>query len=169
MMLQKSPLGFLGAFALKVLGKNPDVMSDAVVPTADIYDQYLLTQELTRQGATVTLLAAATSIAGNLTVPAGKMWRVLAVGAAMTINAADAALLFDVAVAVLPPGAPAPAQFVSFRPAGTTVGRSNGLYLARPLVLPSGWSLNYTVTTSAAAPANNVPTSVNALVHEIDQ
>lgn len=168
--LQKAPQGWLGALALKVLGGNPNQVSDAVVPIVDIYDQYLAQEELQVRNVVFTLLAATTSNTGFLTVPTGKCWRVIAAGIGTAINAADAALLFDANLQVVPPGAVAgfTAVYAAAALLGTTTGRSMGVYLGPRLFLPSGWGLACGLTTRAAAPANNVSVSFNALVQQFD-
>jgi len=166
--LDKAPLGVLSAFALKVLGRNPPEFADQLVGVVDLYDQYLLNQELQRVQTNMILVAATTSIAASLPVPAGRVWRVLAVGTSGNNNVADGALLYDLLVQVVPPTAAASVALGSFEINGSSTVKGGGFYLGRPLVIPAGWALSFFFTTRAAAPANNVNMTAQALVHEFD-
>lgn len=168
MNLQKAPLGVLSAFALKVIGRNPTEFGDTLVPTIDVYDQYLVNQELTRVQTAAILLAATTSIGVLMPVPAGRIWRVLAVGTTGNNNVADGALLFDMLVQVTTPIGGAAVPIVNDRLGGSSTSKFGAFYLGRPLVLPAGWGLSFLLTTTAAAPANNVNQTVQALVHEFE-
>ena len=141
--LQKGPLGLLGAFALKVLGRNPIGFGDTVVPVADVYDQYLATSELQVKivnGAT----ALATFNSQSSTVPQGRVWRVAAVNCLAAMNAADIALVSLVGVAVLSPNSAPFSCQLCVQPSGPGPGllqRAASAICRPPLFLPSGWSL----------------------------
>lgn len=168
--LQKSPLGVLGAFALKVLGRNPDKFGDTVLPTADVYDQYLLQTELQMQIVSAGITVAAFSNASVLLVPPGKIWRVLSVGTqGATITGADLALVWAVIISAINPAGTQAVVTTGVLVGSAPIGavRGHGLYLPRPLVLPGGWGLRFQFSTSAAVANANSIQNV-ALYQEID-
>lgn len=155
MQLQKGPIGLLGAFALKVLGRNPPQFGDSVTPTVEVMDQYLASGELDVQ-TTGNFDVAGTSNNAQLVVPTGKVWRVLCAGITVTTNAADIVDGYKVGIAVLPPAGsgsvvPLAYQYTPPAPAGATLnGMRFGYYFPRPLFLPSGWGILYQCDTDRA-------------------
>lgn len=173
MQLQKAAQGLLGWFNLKTTGRNPPTFGDTVTPVVDIGDSYLVQGELDISQATAIATGATTSGNSTLTVPNGKFWRVLAVALQVTPNGADIGIAQDVSVRVLPPaGAGTPCVIASavFPVAAAGAGLNShlwGLYLPRPLLLPSGWALLYQINLDRAA-SINVAGSCFALRQQID-
>jgi len=166
--LQKAPLGLLGAFALKVLGRNPPQFSDVVVPTADVYDQYLATQELQQ----LTVAGNANLAASNtrtFTVPNGKVWRLIGAGAQIGLNVADVALKSIITVNIQSPNGGLPDGLIGsgVTDTGGAAFRAFGLALRPPIFLPSGWIVGLGLNTSAALTVA-VPMQGTVLVQEID-
>lgn len=149
MRLTAAPLGLLGAFALKVLGKNPDGFGDTVSPVVDVYDQYLQTTENRTIGA---IGIGARTVSMTHTLPDRFCWRVLAIGVNFTLDAADIALTATVITSVT---SPAVAGTI-IEPCGTMVvngatgtNRALGHLLPRPLLLLPGNSIITRVYLSA--------------------
>lgn len=168
MQLQKGPLGILGAFALKVLGRNPSQFGDSVTPIVDVYDQYLATSELISNVVGGNLNLAATNTR-TFTVPAGKAWRLMGCGIDMGFNGADIALKSIITVEVSSPnsGLPGTVLYSSGTDVGGAVARTGGVAFRPPIFLPSGWSINLKFSCSAA-PTVAVPLFSTALYQEID-
>jgi hypothetical protein len=166
MDLQKGPLGILGWFALKVTGRNPPSFGDAVVPMVEVGDQYLATSELQVKNAVL-----ATSLAAfnqqTISVPAGKVWRLIAASFNGALNAADAALISQMAIAVIAPGGASNCSLVTGPAYASTSIRQVAVLCRPPVFLPSGWSLNFNMFTSAAITVtSNI--QCNAFVQEFD-
>jgi hypothetical protein len=147
--LHKAPLGLLGAFALKVLGRNPDKFGEAVLPVVDVYDQYLDTTEARVVG---TMAIGTRTISGAHVLPSRYAYRVLAIGVSFSLDAADVALT---ATTITSMTSPAVAGTVT-EPQGTMVVngatglfRSLGLWLPRPFFLMPGWQIIQRVYLSA--------------------
>jgi hypothetical protein len=151
MQLQKGPLGLLGAFALKVLGQNPPNFGDTVIPIADVYDQYLATSELQIQRAAMAT-ALATFTSTSFTVPAGKVWRLIAASMAGANNAADAALVSTDLIGLLSPNSTVFSVNIAqgALQTGAAVIRGVAVTLRPPIFLPSGWSISFGRSQSAA-------------------
>lgn len=168
--LQKAPSGILGAFLLKVLGKNPNQFGDVVTPTVEVFDHYLLQQELKNDNGvgagTITLTAGAQVVRGFATVPNGKVWRVLASGVFCTVAAADVALGFNVGLYVRMPGG-AVTPFFTGQTNGAATSRTAGFYFPRPLTLPAGWAIAVDVFAPTAA-SQNMATTLQLTYHEFD-
>jgi hypothetical protein len=164
--LQKGPLALLGAFALKVGGRNPPAFGDTITPTIDVYDQYIATSELQVKNV-VLATALSTFNQALMPVPAGKAWRVLAASFFGSLNAADVALLTGIAIGALAPGGASSCNLASaFQEAGATP-RSLAFTLRPPLFLPSGWQLAFAMfTNTAITVTSNI--QCNALVQELD-
>lgn len=165
MQLQKGPLGLLGAFALKTIGRNPTQFGDTVQPVADVYDQYLAQSEL---GIATTNAAIGLNNFQQLTiaVPAGKMWRLFGVSWQATLNAADIAIAMqgEVLLLRLPSGAQLgqPSQ-----PSTIGVERRLMFFTQPPFVVPSGYSIRVSMTFSAAL-TNSVTGTMFVIRQEID-
>ena len=86
MLLQKAPLGLLGALELKVLGKNPDQLADALVATYDAEDFYGLPNA---QILTATGNLTSTGDLLQITVPSNQVYRVHTLAMRISINAGD--------------------------------------------------------------------------------
>lgn len=168
MQLQKGPIGLLGAFALKVLGRNPTQFGDTITPTIDVFDHYLSSGELQRVGQTITIGIGALTANADQTVPNGKVWRVLGIGAAFVINAADAGLAFASHFSVKSPGGVTLTQIFSANSVGSSTGRTVGFYAGRPLTLPGGWAINFVHTASGAGPTVATAVASGVLVQEFD-
>lgn len=151
MNLQKAGLGILGAFGLKVTGQNPPLFGDAVLPVADVFDQYLATSELQLKldQSNVNL---ATFNGSSFTVPNGKVWRVIGAGWGGAVNAADVALKSIIDIGITSPNsAPASVVIASGAPdPGGAVTRAFGANFRPPIFLPSGWTISLAFFTSAA-------------------
>lgn len=168
-ILQKACIALAGALDLKVGGRNPDKFGDTVLPTVEVFDQYLAGEELQRAStAAFNLAIAATNAAANLSVPPGKAWRVLGAGLASNVNVADAALLFDCVISVNQPGLTPPVVIFAQTMNGSTLSRLGGLYFARPLFLPAGWALVFQIFARGAAPTVAISNVGSALVQEFD-
>lgn len=167
MNLQKGPLGVLGAFSLKVLGRNPTGFGDSVSPVVDVYDQYLASGELqVNNQALATSLAAFNS--STFTVPNGKVWRLMGASLVGALNAADAALLSTLAVAIQSPNSTPQGCRVA---AGQTIATAGARFVAAvfrpPIFLPSGFKVALELWTSAAITVtSNLQATV--LVQEFD-
>lgn len=147
--LHKSPLGLLGAFALKVLGQNPDKFGQTVGPVVDVYDQYL---EPTEARVAASMAIGTRTISGTHTLPNRFAYRVLAIGVSMSLDAADAAITGTTITSMT---SPAVAGTI-VEPGGTLVVngatglfRSLGIWLPRPFLLTPGWSITQRVYMSA--------------------
>jgi hypothetical protein len=169
MRLQKAPSGLLGAFDLKVEGRNPDEFSDTVVPVVDVYDQYLALNSEVVPGS-VLITNPATSNTVTHTVPQGQQWRLLAWGGDGVLAVADAALVIAWNTAVYGPGG---IDTVMVQPHGnmTRGGDTNraaaiGFVSPRPLLLPSGWAIAASVQLSAA-PAVSFQFSFDLMIQRI--
>lgn len=170
MKLQKSPIGLLGAFALKVLGRAPDKFGDTVLPTVDVFDLYLAKSELkgVQTAAFVINIGGSIVNSPDLVVPNGKVWRVLALSTFTTLNIADTALVFSSWFMAISPTVVTIA-LDSRVAVGYGTGRNAGYCPSfGPLVLPAGWILRAGVGSSAAV---TVATSsaFNCLVQEFDE
>lgn len=151
MRLQKSPLGLLGAYALKTDGRNPPEFGESVVPTTDVTDFYLQPQmELARDTATIT--GPAVGAAAELTVGEGELWRIWGASLFFVLAAGDAALLSAPRLAILQPTAPEVLYLPLFTSTNVT-GAHNRVFssmLPRPLLMRAGLQLNAALTLSAA-------------------
>lgn len=167
MDLQKGPLGILGWFALKVTGRNPTGFGDSVVPVAEVGDHYLATSELQEVNVVMPTLLQTTNGA-SLTVPNGKVWRVIAVSMAGALNAADAALLSQQNIGFQSPnGSPKSCLVVSTTPYAFTNQRGAAATMRPPVLLPSGWKIVYALNTSAAITVtSNI--QCDAMIQEFD-
>lgn len=162
--LQKAPLGLLGAFSLKTLGHNPANFSDAVVPTLDVYDQYLA-EDIREIREELTIAIGTRTGSMSHTVPRGYAYRVLGMGCHFTLNVADIALTATVATSIQVPAAVAG---IYVEPGGTMIitgatglVRELGLWLPRPLFMPPGFSISMRVYLSANV---TVATSLNSML-----
>lgn len=171
MQLQKSPIGLLGAFALKVLGRNPQAFGDTITPTVDVYDQYLAQGEL-KISTLSSNVNLATFNARSFTVPAGKAWRLIGLGGNYTPNAADVAVLGKLSGAITSPDS-APLAFITGSSGGglaVAVGAAGvnfGQAFRPPIFLPSGWSVAVTLV-SATAWTVAAPFAAELMLQEID-
>lgn len=150
MQLQKSPVGLLGAFALKVLGRNPPQFGEAVQPVVDVYDQYL------SQGELRGMVQSGATIVGNpvvqqtLSVPRGKCWRVIGAGGFVSVNVADVALIYQGTIAIGDPTGSAEIPVFTYNlPQLGVNGRNFGCTFRPPLFIPSGWNVAVTAVASA--------------------
>lgn len=169
--LQKAPLGLLGAFALKVLGVNPDFFGRTVVPIADVYDQYLATTELQiKQGSAVAAIGSGSEFPATFTVPAGKVWRVIGGSISGSLNVADAAINVQGTFGVISPNSGPTAAVLATGPimTGMQAGtRSFGCSFRPPIFLPSGWSISSGVLFSAVTTVVSTWLAT-ALIQEFD-
>jgi hypothetical protein len=147
--LHKAPLGLIGAFALKVLGRNPTEFGDVVTPVVDVYDQYL---EVTESRVVGAMGIGVRTISGTHTPASRFSWRVLAIGVSLSLDAADVALTGTTITSMT---SPAVAGTI-VEPGGTLVVngatglfRSLGVWLPRPFFLSPGWSITQRVYLSA--------------------
>jgi putative lipoic acid-binding regulatory protein len=168
MQLQKSPIGLLGAFALKVLGRNPQQFGDQVVPVVDVYDQYLAIGELqilTGSGL-ATALAAFNSV--SFTVPNGKAWRLKAASLIGSLNAADAAVVSVQTIALQSPNsAPFSVRLATRQDPANAGVRHVAWQSGTPIFLPSGWKVTFELwTVTAITVTSTLLTS--ALIQEIE-
>lgn len=169
--LQKSPTGLLGAFSLKVGGLNPDIFGDTIVPTVDVYDQYLNQGEQQVRNVSIATVVGQPFVNATLTVPNFKCWRVLAVGGFVSMNAADVALIAQIGIGVVSPANPVTSALIgaAYPPQLGTSGRTVGFALRPPLFLTSGWQLSFGFTFSGnvtVAVANGAVGT--ALIQEFD-
>lgn len=166
--LQKSPLGLLGALALKTLGRNPDQFSSSVMPTMDVYDQYLATSEL-QMVVDTTNLTLTGETTKTFTVPTGKVWRLIAAGGRTGLNAADVALIMAGVVNLQSPnGAPQRTPIGVFLTPQLGQGlRAFGFNFRPPIFLPSGWKVLVDFDFSAAVTVA-VPGIASIVVQEFD-
>jgi len=148
--LQMAPAGLLGAFDLKVTGRNPDRFGDTVFPMTDITDFYLA-QLLQSVGTTNTIAIGTTAGASVITVPAATVYRVLAISGEIVLGGADAALTATGITYVTPPVGSG-AVYLPLTGAFTKVSTSLWLPGGRiePLVLTSGWRLTVAGNLSGA-------------------
>lgn len=151
MKLQKAATGILGAFGLKVGGFNPTAFGEAVVPVADVFDQYLAQGELQIQRTALATSLAATN-SQDFTVPAGKVWRLIAASFFGSLNAADIAFSSIVAIGLKSPISTVFSVLLEVSPKdpGGAVSRGWATRLRPPIFLPSGWVVTQSLTTSAA-------------------
>lgn len=171
MRLQKAPAGLLGAFDLKVEGRNPPDFGEAIVGTVDVYDQYLAqNQKIDRQ--TLSIPNPSTQNAGIHTVPAGKCWRLLTVSYTGVLDAADAALTVFAQTRLA--SDPNNSVVALMEPNGRlATGGANArlvslaFTLPRPLFLPPGWSV-VTVLQLSAAPAVSFSYDSALTIQEFD-
>lgn len=173
--LQKSPLGLLGAFDLKTLGSNPSAFGEVVTPVAEVLPFYTVTRRISYTSATTDADVFATQ--ETITVPDGKVWRLLSATAVLNVPAA-ATLVSPVISFVL-----------GFQPlVNTNINVLDSIYLplapgaipagggfqlrahAEPtlLVLPAGYRVVGQVLHAFSA-ASNTTIAVTALVEEFDQ
>lgn len=166
MDLQKGPSGILGWFALKVTGRNPPLFSDAVVPVAEVGDNYLATSELQ-----VKLAQSNTNLSTftgqTLTVPQGKVWRVICASCLCNLNAADVALVSEVSVGIQTPNIAPQSVLAAAAVQSGNIYRVTTMIARPPIFLPSGVSLVGGLATSAAITVAT-PMSLAALVQEFD-
>lgn len=151
--LQKAALGVLGWFNLKVLGQNPLQFSDVVMPVVEVGDNYLLQGEL----ATESILGTNAGIGSfggppmTISVPAGHVYRILAVGCDFGIAAADNAFATDFfATAAISGTSGLIVSQVTTGAQSPGAGRFGAFYFPRPLVLAGGSSINVTQRSSGA-------------------
>lgn len=164
--LQQAPLGLLGLFGLKTLGKNPDLFGSEVVPVAEVSDLYglqylgyvgLTSAAIQNWGDTVTLV-----------VPDGIVWRVHA--AAVTLASGNPITSPDGMACSMQCGGPNIFCSLTFAespltaPTGASVSLVATYTPSRPLVLPPGTFLNGTNLRAFSAP---VEMHVRALVEAI--
>lgn len=149
MDLQKGPLGLLGAFALKVTGRNPNQFGGVVTPVVDVYDQYLAQSELGISAATVATGLNA-FVASTFTVPASKAWRVFGASIQVSLDAADVAIAASPRFQVRSPDITKALIVPVLQPPTVNTDRNCGFYTNPPLFLPSGWSLVLRYQFSAA-------------------
>lgn len=141
MQLQKPPTGLLGWFQLKVGGRNPTAFSDTIVPTLEIGDNYLLQGEVAVETGLGTNGAIGTTAAPQMqvTVPAGKLWRILAIGTDLGLAVADNA--FDTAVQITFSMQSVSALIAHLSTNGAKSpgnGRYAAFYFPRPFLLTAG-------------------------------
>lgn len=170
MQLQKGPIGLLGAFALKVLGRNPPAFGDSVVPIVDVYDQYLNQGEQQVKSSAVALNIGVPFLNVTFTVPTSKCWRVLGAGGFVSLNAADAALIAQVGIGILSPADPLNSAlvFAQYPPQLGANGRTIGTSFRPPLFLTAGWQVSFGFTFSGNITAAGSATGT-LLVQEFDQ
>jgi hypothetical protein len=149
MQLQKGPIALLGAFALKVLGRNPTAFGDSITPVVDVYDQYLAAGELQVSNQVLaTALAAFNS--STFTVPNGKAWRVKGASLLGSLNAADAAFVSMQTVNIQSPNSSPNGCRIAAAQFPATAGPRAVGYVGPPIFLPSGWKIVLELWTSAA-------------------
>jgi len=166
MQLQKSPIGILGAFALKVLGRNPQLFSEAVTPTVDVYDQYLATSELSVK-ATSANVNLATFNTSAFVVPNGKCWRLMALGGSFGPNVADIAIHRRLTFSLTGPGNANAVNIGGGADDTGALASSYGFTLRPPIFLPPGWTVAVGLINSAAWTVA-VPFNAAILVQEFD-
>jgi len=79
--LQKAPRGLLELFALKTLGRAPELFSNEVRPSVDVRDLYsadLVTAQAAQTGGA--------GVAATLTVPTGQVWLVDGLSCDLTLT-----------------------------------------------------------------------------------
>jgi hypothetical protein len=150
MQLQKAGKGILGAFGLKVTGNNPPLFGDAVVPVADVFDQYLADAELqVNNQVLATNLAAFNS--STFTVPNGKCWRLIGASLVGQLNAADAAITTQSTVNIQSPNsAPNGCRVATSTSYATPGPRIVAAAFRPPIFLPSGFKVVLELWGSAA-------------------
>lgn len=155
MQLQKGASGLLGWLALKVTGRNPPLFGDSVVPTIEVGDNYLLAGEFLTETVTGTFTTGnQDSSTMSFTVPNGKVYRVLSIGADLSLDAADKAFVASWAAFISLQGQGAGYIAASLMDPVGNVGRAGALYLARPLLLPPAARMNVFVRTGTVLSAN---------------
>lgn len=173
MDLQKAPQGVLGALSLKVGGRNPPFFSDALVGTAEIFDHYLELASVSTVTGTM-VIGADVSSSMTLTVPVGKIWRVVGVAIDITFGAADTAKIFNASVfSQNLPTQTSPSPTNNFPLAfgqlvGSTTFRCWSLLFPRPLLMGPGQQLQGLVLSSAVLAANATSLFLWALRQEFD-
>jgi len=170
--LQKPALGLLGALQLKIGGLLPALFGGTIVPTIDVYDQYLAQGELKVVQNTVPISLVNTTSALRTTVPNGKAWRVLGVGGYWNFAAADVALIVQGSVWVVAPGINPGAElscpvFTYNVPQLGQSTRSFGYQCPRPIFLPAGWGFFIDMVSSALPTVANTFTTT-CFVQEFD-
>jgi hypothetical protein len=166
--LQKAPVGILGAFALKVLGRNPTTFGETVQPIVDVYDQYLGTSELQINVGSGLVTALAGYNAVSFTVPNAKAWRLKAASLIGALNVADAALVSTQTIGIQSPNsAPFLVRVATRQDPATTGCRHVGWQTATPIFLPSGWKVVFELWTSAAITVSSTLVT-SAFIQEID-
>lgn len=151
---------------MKVGGENPNRFGETVMPVTEVFDLYA---QPVRAAATLTIAGGSvSSLTSTLTPPKGYAYRVLTVGTSNEINAADVALKVTTIISVvsLATAVTDIMPFYAAETVGTPLFRKAGLALPHPLFIPPGFAIAFTVDTSAV-PANNLATTISALVQQI--
>jgi hypothetical protein len=160
MELQKAPLGLLGWFSLKVLGRNPPQFGEAIQPVVDVGDSYLVQSEFSAETILGTfLLGNAQSSLMTFVVPASKLYRVWGVAADTTVGAGDAALNTAYAALLSVGGNPAAPFMIAAGPMTLTgnLTRTGSLLFPRPMLLGPGTTITVFTQSSAALAGNATP------------
>lgn len=159
--LHKAPYGFLGALALKALGRTPDEVSDTLIPTFDLTNNYLAdTLDILTASGTIT--APATSSVISFPVPQGRAYRTLAWHIDANVSDTNRCKAY---VAVNQGGGAGGTVYMT----GTSSAGQNlaGLrvFTGSPpaLLLPAGWGITIGLIFDSA-PAAPVPWNAAVLV-----
>lgn len=166
--IQTNPVGLLGFFQLKNMGKNPSEFMESLQPALEMRDWYLQTNSEIRSGVDAAIAAAGT--ARYLEVPAGKMWAVHDVAISANLAAA-ATIRLQPTYAMGPTGSALSFHFplnekVNWDQAtdGTTLVIRADL-AGRLLLIPPGGCLGIrTFALSAATTAGNVVARITEFV-----
>lgn len=148
-----APRGLLGALEAKIGGENPRDLGMTVVPTIDLYDQYLIERTgIATESAAIAIGTAVTTVT-LLPGATGVLWRLLGVGAIATVAAADDDHMTMLEVFLVNPTGTTicpmmPALLTNTPGIGTPnlLTRSNGVMLPVPFWLPPGFYLQARVT-----------------------
>ena len=144
-LINRVPQGLLGLLDTKTLGKNPDDLSNTIVPTVDLKDLFLVNSGLQQDivtAAAVTSASLLTPVA-LVSVPAGELWFVLNVTAEVIVGLSPGAD-YRVVPILNGPGGFAGAQILqgNGEPTNTTIATGESVsisYNGSPyLVAPPG-------------------------------
>lgn len=148
-----SPRALLGVFGMKVGGENPPFFAETVVPTVDVYDQYL--SDLAGIAPETVNPAAGVVTAEVFEGPivAGITWRVFSLGVVtMLVVGADVGQDSNMSLwLVALDGNQVPIASLEYFV--TQTERTIGVLFPRPLWLPPGWRVRASAVLSGA-PAN---------------
>lgn len=95
--LTKAPAGYLSWLNLQVEGRNPALVAELLQPVIDISDLYLAARNNT---ATTTANVTNSGDMARIAVPAGELWRVLAISATLPLVPGTDAADFGVLVGI---------------------------------------------------------------------
>lgn len=151
MRLHKAPLGLLGAFDLKALGRQPNEFAETLLPVTDVTDFYLQPNAVVRTAAAATGALGATLV--NLTPAQNEVWRVKGVSIVVARAAADAALSLEFVLGLNRAGGGGIALFSPrFDPVpATDLTQARAFWLPRTLLLGPGDVLRLVQRSTMAA------------------